>query len=127
MHRSPITPRRFLFHAFRLAVFAGALAVSSGFAQTQASAAVNSPSAPGDVQKLASFVVEESTAKPFQDGNRDIPRTSNDVQPYTIINQEAIQQELNRDRFPRARVLRVELLCNLQERHRHRLTPVARI
>src|SRR5438874_13814781 len=58
MHRFPITPRRFLFRAFRLAVFAGALAVSSGFAQTQASAAVNSPSAPGDVQKLASFVVE---------------------------------------------------------------------
>ena len=92
MHRPPLTPRIFLFHSFRLAVLAGTLAVSSGFAQTQASAGGNAPSAPGDVQKLASFVVEESAAKPFQDGNRDIPRTSNDVQPYTIINQEAIQQ-----------------------------------
>lgn len=42
------------------------------------------------MQKMAEFVITETKALPYQSGNVDMPRTSNDVQPYTLINQEAI-------------------------------------
>lgn len=47
-----------------------------------------------DVQQLAEYLVTETTssAKPFQNNNLDVVRTSNDVQPYTIINRAAIEQ-----------------------------------
>src|SRR5882724_287267 len=45
------------------------------------------------IQTLASYYVVASAAKAFEGGrNMDIPRTSNDIQPYTIINQEAIEE-----------------------------------
>lgn len=50
------------------------------------------PNAEG-IQELASFFVTTAPMKAFENGsNLDIPRTSNDVQPYTIINREAIDQ-----------------------------------
>jgi iron complex outermembrane recepter protein len=57
------------------------LAIGSGFGQTRPAS---------DVQKMAEFVITETKAVPYQNGNMDVPRTSNDVQPYTMINQEAI-------------------------------------
>src|SRR5688572_33509611 len=63
----------------------GTLAIKSVFGQAQAPA----PAA-ADVQKMAEFVITEVKAVPYQNGNMDVPRTSNDVQPYTMINQEAI-------------------------------------
>jgi len=65
----------------RLLALAGTLALTPGFGQTPAAK---------DVQKMAAFVITETQAVPYQNGNMDIPRTSNDVQPYTMINQEAI-------------------------------------
>jgi outer membrane receptor protein involved in Fe transport len=47
----------------------------------------------GGVQKLPQFYVNDSVTTPFAGGtNMDIPRTSNDVQPYTIIDREAIDE-----------------------------------
>ena len=76
MGRHGLLPR-----IFRVLGLAGTLAVTSGIGQTPAAS---------DVQKMAEFVITESPAVPFQNGNMDVPRTSNDVQPYTMINQEAI-------------------------------------
>ena len=57
--------------------------------------AVNAAGGEG-VQELASFFVTSAPLKPFENGaNLDLPRTSNDVQPYTIINREAIDQSDN--------------------------------
>src|SRR5438093_9912683 len=81
MHQS-LTGRHGLF-LFRVLGLTGTLAVTSGFGQTPAAS---------DVQKMAEFVITETQAVPYQNGNMDIPRTSNDVQPYTMINQEAIQE-----------------------------------
>jgi len=46
------------------------------------------------LQKLPSFFVSSTKARSFEGGggNMDIPRSSNDVQAYTIINAEAIEQ-----------------------------------
>jgi iron complex outermembrane recepter protein len=48
------------------------------------------------LQKLPSFFVSTSKARSFegQGGNMDIPRSSNDVQAYTIINAEAMEQSI---------------------------------
>ena len=81
MHQ-PLTGRHGLFLGiFRVLGLTGTLAATSGFGQTPAAS---------DVQKMAEFVITETQAVPFQHGNMDVPRTSNDVQPYTMINQEAI-------------------------------------
>jgi hypothetical protein len=61
--------------------FAAALTASVSSAQTTSG---------NDVQKMAEFVIKETKAVAFQNGNMDVPRSSNDVQPYTMINQEAI-------------------------------------
>jgi len=53
----------------------------------------SSSQADKNVQELASYLVTSTTEKPFENGaNLDIPRTSNDIQPYTIINRAAIDQ-----------------------------------
>lgn len=61
----------------------GILAVPFAIGQT-------APAPGSDVQKMAEFVIKETKAVPYQNGNVDLPRSSNDVQPYTMINQEAI-------------------------------------
>ncbi len=45
-----------------------------------------------EIQRMGEYVVTAATPQPYQTGNMDLPRTSDDVQPYTIINQAAIQQ-----------------------------------
>jgi iron complex outermembrane recepter protein len=80
MHLSPARRSGRLLRFLRLLALIAAPAASSSFGQT----------APTDVQKMAEFVITEAKAVPFQNGNMDAPRTSNDVQPYTMINQEAI-------------------------------------
>jgi len=45
------------------------------------------------VQKLPEFYVKDAANNPFEGGaNLDLPRSSNDVQPYTIIDREAIDE-----------------------------------
>ena len=78
---------RFL-RIFRGLVLPGVLPILSVFGQAPAAT---------DVQKMAEFVITETKAIPYQNGNMDVPRTSNDVQPYTMINQEAILESNSYD------------------------------
>jgi len=56
-------------------------------------AQTDSESKEQDIQKLASYYVTTAPLKAFEKGaNMDIPRTSNDIQAYTIINQQAIEE-----------------------------------
>ena len=47
--------------------------------------------------RMGEFVVTSAAPLLYQAGNMDLPRTSDDVQPYTIINQTAIQQSNRAD------------------------------
>ena len=84
MHQNLRGYHQRLLRIFRGLVLPGLLPVISVFGQAPAAPAAT------DVQKMAEFVITEVKAVPYQNGNVDIPRTSNDVQPYTMINQEAI-------------------------------------
>src|SRR6185436_5801895 len=91
MHHSLPVCHGLFFRVLRVLGLASTLtlAATSGFGQASSA---NPPATPAasDVQKMAESVITEAPAVPFQNGNMDLPRTSNDVQPYTMINQEAI-------------------------------------
>ena len=77
-------------------VAAATLRAQTAPSPSAAATGTSPPPPSGEVQQLSEFYVTSTPQKPFEQGaNLDIPRTSDDVQPYTIINREAIEETGN--------------------------------
>lgn len=75
------------------ATLAPAARLSAQSAPPPSPAAAPSAASDQNVQELAKYFVTDVPMKPFENGtNLDLPRTSDDVQAYTIINRQAIDQ-----------------------------------